>query len=356
MAGDRQVWVTRARPGADATAERLRALGFAPLVAPVLAVRAIEGATPDLGGVCALAFTSANGVRAFAALSPQRDLGVFAVGDATAEAAEALGFAQVLSADGDVAALAALIARRWTGRAGALLHVRGRDTAGDLAGALAAEGVPAQAVTLYETIAAETLPAVVHQALATLDAVLVHSPKAGRALAHLLAEPARQGRTSAIRVIGLSAACLAPLERVVPAKLQAAERPREDALLALLRSPEGVRPDPMADSASSNPEEAAGERLGDRPPIGPLPRPLLGPVFWLLVVAAALCIGAGAVIGFYGSKLFPRPARINHVRQWKYSAAWVEPAQRPRRTDLSRRLLTWSAGAGPTSSGISPLK
>ena len=40
----------------------------------------------------------------------------------------------------------------------------------------------------------------------------------------------------------------------------------------------------------------------------PPPRPLLGLVFWLLVLCAALCIAAGAVIGFYGAELFP-PAR-----------------------------------------------
>src|SRR4051812_12438776 len=106
MARRRQkIWITRAQPGADATAERVRALGHEALVAPLLAVRALEDVEIDLIGVAALAFTSANGVRAFADLSPERQIRVFAVGSTTAQAARAAGFRLVLSADGDVEAL-----------------------------------------------------------------------------------------------------------------------------------------------------------------------------------------------------------------------------------------------------------
>ena len=86
MSSVRRVWVTRAEPGASRTAARLGALGFEPVVAPLLTIRTL---TPviDLSGVAALAFTSVNGVTAFAALNADRDKPVFAVGDATAEAA-----------------------------------------------------------------------------------------------------------------------------------------------------------------------------------------------------------------------------------------------------------------------------
>ena len=50
----KSVWITRAQPGAAATAERVRALGHEPLVAPLLAVRLLEGAAVDLDGVAAL--------------------------------------------------------------------------------------------------------------------------------------------------------------------------------------------------------------------------------------------------------------------------------------------------------------
>ena len=62
----RTIWITRAEPGAAATAERVRQLGHRPLVAPLLEVRPTAQAAPDLADVGALAFTSANAARIFA--------------------------------------------------------------------------------------------------------------------------------------------------------------------------------------------------------------------------------------------------------------------------------------------------
>src|SRR5471030_2758840 len=106
----RKIWITRAEPGASATAGRVRGLGFEPVVAPLLAVRALGHGPIDLAGAGAIAFTSANGVAAFAARSGARGLTAFAVGSGTAAAAKAAGFATVVSADGDVETLAAAIA------------------------------------------------------------------------------------------------------------------------------------------------------------------------------------------------------------------------------------------------------
>src|ERR1700760_3247119 len=92
-----KIWITRAQPGADATAERVRLMGHEPIIAPLLAVKLAPGVDVSLSGVAALAFTSANGVRAFADLSGERAIRVFAVGAATAEAAKAAGFRLVLS-------------------------------------------------------------------------------------------------------------------------------------------------------------------------------------------------------------------------------------------------------------------
>jgi uroporphyrinogen-III synthase len=59
-----------------------------------------------VSGVGALAFTSVNGVEAFAARSAWRETRVFAVGAATAAAARAAGFADIVSSEGGVTALA----------------------------------------------------------------------------------------------------------------------------------------------------------------------------------------------------------------------------------------------------------
>src|SRR3569833_2072762 len=152
MARRRQrIWITRAQPGADATAERVRALGHEAIVAPLLAGRSLEDVQVDLAGVSARAFTSANGVRAFADICGERSLRVFAVGAATAQAARAAGFRLVLSADGDVDALAEGIALRRPELRGSVLHPGAAEPAGDLAGALVKHGVSARRLILYES-------------------------------------------------------------------------------------------------------------------------------------------------------------------------------------------------------------
>ena len=91
--GARRIWVTRALPGAEATAARLEAMGLAPLIDPLLEVRDLSPPV-DLAGVAALAFTSVNGVAETKRKLMQfgLDARVFgkakiaAIGDATADA------------------------------------------------------------------------------------------------------------------------------------------------------------------------------------------------------------------------------------------------------------------------------
>ena len=215
----RRIWVTRARPGADRTADRLTALGFQPLVAPLLEVRALDVAAPDLDGIAALAFTSANAVAAFAALTPRRDRPVFAVGDATAEAARAAGFAIVTSAGGDVVDLGRLLEAR---APGPVLHPRARVPAADLAPL--SGSVPVSALDVYETVETGA------PAPEAFDAVLLHSPRAASALAAALAPEAARDRLA----VALSPAVAAPLSTLPFAGVRVAAMPNEAALLEAL--------------------------------------------------------------------------------------------------------------------------
>jgi len=227
--GGGTVWITRAQPGAEATARRLKALGYTALVDPLLEIRDLTP-TVDLTGVAALAFTSANGVEAFAKLTPVRDLPVFAVGEATAQAARAAGFAQAFSADGDVEALAQLLAEA---RPGLVLCVGAREPAADLPTLLASAAIPARSLAVYAAEDRAPEPETVAR-LPMLYAVLLHSPRAARALAAIL-------ETAAAPT--LSALCLSPsvaeplaaaLRNSALASVAFAPRPRESALLDLL--------------------------------------------------------------------------------------------------------------------------
>ena len=220
-----RIWVTRTEPQALATAARLAAMGFGVVVtAPVLEVERIAEARIDLAGIDALVFTSGHAVTAFAALSAVRDLPVFTVGEATADLARQAGFAAVTSADGDVGALAALIARA-APRPTRVLHPAAREPAADLAALLGGLGVLANTIAVYETVETGAF-------VSGVDAILVHSPRAGRAVAARYA-----GRPEAARIsaYAISEAAAAPLRGAGFRAVSVAPRPTEAALLALLK-------------------------------------------------------------------------------------------------------------------------
>ncbi|MBP7816386.1 MAG: uroporphyrinogen-III synthase [Phenylobacterium sp.] len=225
----RKIWITRAQPAAEATAARVRALGHEPFVAPLLKVEPVDGVEVDLRGVCALAFTSANGVRAFIEATPERSLRVFAVGAATAQAVRAAGFKNVLSADGDVEALAEGIAARKRDLKGCVLHPGAAEPAGDLVGALETHGIEARRLILYDTCPAP-LTAEEQAVLPEIDAVLLHSPKAAQALADLL----KDSPQPRMRALCLSKAVMKPLARTKLAAKVFAPFPLEAALLNLI--------------------------------------------------------------------------------------------------------------------------
>ncbi len=225
-----RVWITRAEPGAARTAARLRDMGFEPIAAPLLAIKHLTPPVPDLASFAALALTSINGVVAFAALTSRRDLPVFAVGDATAQAAHDAGFADVRSAAGDLHALARLIA-------GAIadadvLVPQAETPTGDFTAALTAAGarnVSIQSLTVYR--ATETSA----EAPALFDAVLIHSPRAG----HALAKRGHDALAHAVLAC-ISPAAAAPLvaRSLTPV---VAKSPDETSLLTILNAALGKR-------------------------------------------------------------------------------------------------------------------
>ena len=190
------------------------------MIAPLLAIRPLPQAAPDLTGIGALAFTSRNGVEAFAALTADRRLPVFTVGDATAGAARAAGFAEVRSAAGALGDLVRLLAET---APGPVLAPGALEPAGDLA-ALLTGRVEVRPLPIYEAVATGA------PAPAAFDAVLVHSPRAGRALATLAPFA---GQVCA----AISDAAAAPLAGASGLELRVASRPDEAALLQALGKP-----------------------------------------------------------------------------------------------------------------------
>ena len=230
--------VTRPLADSQGLTEALEALGYDPLVEPMLSIRFLDAAPPERNRYQGVLATSANGVRALARLVAWRDLPVWAVGDASAREARRLGFVTVESAAGDVATLAELVAGRADPAGGKLLHVAASLLAGDLAGALAAKGFAVDKAVLYEAEpAADFSPALV-EALAEgrLAAALFFSPRTAATFVRL-AEKRRCGESlRRIKALALSRAVAETLSPLPWRRVAVADRPDQAALLALLVS------------------------------------------------------------------------------------------------------------------------
>ena len=226
--------VTRPLADAGRTADALAARGVTALVEPMLRVEFLPAPALDLEDVQALLFTSANGVRAFAAASPERGLPAFAAGDATAREARASGFIRVESAAGDVHALARLAAARCDPSAGPLLHASGEAVAGDLAGSLAEPGLQVRREALYRTRAVEAFSPALTGDLAAgrLGLAVFFSPRTAAVFAKLALRSGVEESCRSVHACVLSEAVGRALEGVAWREVRVAGRPDHEAMMA----------------------------------------------------------------------------------------------------------------------------
>jgi uroporphyrinogen-III synthase len=232
--------VTRPRDDAAPLMHALAERGIDALLAPMLTIRPAPQAARHLAerltGAQAVLFTSANGVRAFAAASPRRELPVLAVGDASAAAARIAGFRSVASADGDIEDLAALVAAHLSPQAGALVHAAGTTVAGDLAGKLTALGFTVHRATLYEAVPAEALDPETAAAMRRGEtaAALFFSPRTAATFVRLAAAAGVGDACRPMVAVALSPAVAAALAALSWQAVRVAARPVQADLLAAL--------------------------------------------------------------------------------------------------------------------------
>lgn len=205
--------IIRPEPGCSATLERALAQGLHAFAIPLFEIAPLDWEAPDAGSFDGLLLTSANALRnGGPALDSLRGLAVYAVGEATADAARAAGFTVAATGNQGVQHLL-----RSVDPALHLLHLCGRDRV----------EVNAQAPAITELVVYESreLEGVDPAALDGC-VVMVHSPRAAQVLAEL-------GRDrSSISIAAISAAAA---DAAGPgwAAVETADAPTDDALLAL---------------------------------------------------------------------------------------------------------------------------
>ncbi|MDA5194475.1 uroporphyrinogen-III synthase [Govanella unica] len=237
------ILVTRPAEDAAALTRTLEAAGHRVTLAPMMIIRPEPVTTINLEGCQALVFTSANGVRAFAAISADRALPVIAVGDATARTARAAGFTQIDTAAGEVHSLAALIIDTRDPAKGPLFHAAGHIVAGDLGGLLQPHGFTLRRQVLYRAEAVTALPAPAIKALDhdQPDIALFYSPRTARIFMDLVDTAGRLNRLQNITAGALSEAVTKalesgswPLQSPLWHRIVTAAEPAEVALLGAL--------------------------------------------------------------------------------------------------------------------------
>ncbi|MGI9413454.1 MAG: uroporphyrinogen-III synthase [Hyphomicrobiales bacterium] len=235
------------RPSADAVplAVELEGRGLKPLIHPLLDIRVNAEAPIRERDYQAVVITSASGVRALwdnPAFRQLRPLPLIAVGRASGVAAKEAGFADVSDAGGDLADLGRLVAERCNPEDGPLLYPAGAVVSGDLKGVLEKQGFTVERVTVYEAVQADALSETAQNFLknGTLNGVLLYSPRTARIWARLA--DAAELKREALGIVHycLSQAVADALEQAfgqAPGSVVVAERPNQDALIALIEGP-----------------------------------------------------------------------------------------------------------------------
>jgi uroporphyrinogen-III synthase len=227
--------VTRPEPDGERTAAALRARGCEVVAVPLLRIETLEDVDFGEEAYGALALTSAHAAEVATRHQPLMALPVFVVGRRTEAAARAAGFTQVASADGDVQALARLIAGRYRGGV-PLLYLAGEDRAGDLAAALATADITVGTIVAYRAVAAMSLPPAIRDALAGggFDGVLHYSQRSAEVYLECAKAAGVLDRALRPSHYCLSRQVAAPLAAAGAADVRVAPRPQEAALIELV--------------------------------------------------------------------------------------------------------------------------
>lgn len=229
------VLITRPEPGASETAARVAEMGLRPIVAPLLDIRPARIRLPRPETIAAILLASGNAIEP---LPPAwHAVPVMTVGAATARRAEGAGFASVVSAGGDAAALAALVRRRIDPTRGTLLLASGLGQSLALAADLRRSGYRVARRVVYAAVPARRLPPVAREAL--MDSrtrfVLFFSTETARCFMRLVRAEGLVETLRSREAITIGAPASMALKSAYWACVRVAGKPTQEEMLTLLR-------------------------------------------------------------------------------------------------------------------------
>jgi uroporphyrinogen-III synthase len=164
-------------------------------------------------------------------------LPLLTVGEATAARGRAAGFARVSSAGGNATDLAVLAARSCEPTAFPLLLVSGRGQGQGLAAALRDQGFRVVRRTVYAAVPAGSLPDQAHAAISggAIGTALLFSAETARQCVRVLRTARLREAVREIEALAISQPTAMALRGLPWRQIRVADRPNQDALLAMLR-------------------------------------------------------------------------------------------------------------------------
>ncbi|HWG04422.1 MAG TPA: uroporphyrinogen-III synthase [Beijerinckiaceae bacterium] len=228
-----RILVTRPKQAAERTAARLDALGQEVLIAPVLEITA-TGAVPPAKTFDGTLVTSAEAIARLdrATTSALRTLPMFVVGERTAKAAVAAGFADVRTVATDAQQLGETIISEFHDRT-QWLYLAGRNRKPHLETALVASGCSVETIIVYEARPVASLPLLARKALreGRIDAVLHYSRRSATILRDLAAAAGLSEAARRPIHLCISEDTAAALREWAP-RIASAEAPNEASMMA----------------------------------------------------------------------------------------------------------------------------
>ncbi|CDN93097.1 uroporphyrinogen-III synthase [Agrobacterium tumefaciens] len=245
-----RIVVTRPHRSGEKTAAKLEALGHEPVLLPLFhPVHHGQRAIPALSDpLSAIAATSAEALRSLETLrdrlAPHWSKPLFAVGEATAEAAETIGFTNIFTASGDAVGLAGLVAehRSLLKNEGPLLYLAGTPRGTVFEDGLAAAGIPFRAVDCYEMQLSDLSDDMLETALLkrTADVVLLYSSEAAKAFFRHASAEKYVAALGSTQFVCISRNVLSLVPEIFRENTAAAESANEAAMFELLPGKSGT--------------------------------------------------------------------------------------------------------------------
>ena len=230
-----RVLITRHQQAAKSLENDLKALGFITLLEPLISIEFLK-CSIRFENINAVLVTSGNAARALAMATKERNIQIYAVGDATALVLKKQGFLSVASAKGNSIDLLDLVTGCVDPEEGRLLYVSGEEIADDFSKHLIKRGFSFERAVLYRALAANCFSEGVLESLQNngINVILFFSPRTAEIFVKLIVKFGLTESCSTMSAVCLSKAVACKANHLKWHKVAIAKKPDQVSMITAL--------------------------------------------------------------------------------------------------------------------------